>query len=201
MRNLQRMLFLANAIGVSDLPTAVQSAVNAFTYTTASPQTLSYTEVDGGSSAVVLSGLAALAGAVFTGAVQGVTPVANADLTTKEYVDGLIITPTHTTDQYLAVRTDTSFGASDFTGSNGIAYAANEHTATVPNTGLTDARLAIARLATDPDLVYIDINASGVNSLGAFAKQSTTFTIGGSTYEWWLSNQTGTWDGLAIQAR
>ena len=145
---------------------------------------------------------ALLTGATFTGAVKGPTPVVNADLTTKAYVDGLIITPTHTTDQYLGVRADTAFEASDFTSdSTGEAYAANEHTATVPDSGLTVAYLAIARLATDPDLVYLDIDGSGVNSLGAFMKQTTTIDIGGESYEWWLSENTGTWDGLMIQAR
>ena len=37
-----------------------------------------------------LSGYAALAGATFTGAVSGVTPTANAHLTTKAYVDQAI---------------------------------------------------------------------------------------------------------------
>ena len=81
---------LANAIGVSDLPSDVQSAVNAFTYTTASPQTLSYTEVDGGVSAVVLSGLAALAGATFSGAlILHGTPTQDNEAATKAYVDSV----------------------------------------------------------------------------------------------------------------
>ena len=64
--------------------------MNAFTYTTANPQTLSYTEVDGGVSAVVLSGLAALGGAIFTGHARGLTPVIDADFTTKAYVDAAV---------------------------------------------------------------------------------------------------------------
>ena len=264
---------MTGSIGVSDLPSAVQNAVRSLSYSTANPQRLSYAEIDGGTSSITLSGLAALngatftgavsgitptadahlsrkdyvdsadalralltgatftgavlgvtptanahlsrkdyvdtadnlrallAGATFTGAVKGPTPVVNADLTTKAYVDGLIITPTHTTDQYLGVRADTSFVATDFTGVNGEAYASNSHTAIVPNTGLTVAYLAIARLATDPDLVYIDINGSGVNSLGGFTKQAATLTINSDTYELWVSENTGTWDGLMIQAR
>ena len=83
--------FLAGAIGVSDLPSDVQNAINAFTYTTASPHTLSYTEVDGGTSAVILSGLAALSGgAVFTGHARGLTPVVDDDFTTKAYVDSAV---------------------------------------------------------------------------------------------------------------
>ena len=155
--------------------------------------------------AAALDTKANLAGATFTGSAKGVTPVDNADFATKAYVDGLIIQPTHTADQYLAVRADDQFAAGDFDPTNNpttsVAYPDNSHTATVPNSGLTDARLAIARLASDTDLVYLDINGSGVNSLGAFTKQTGTFTIGGDTYEWWLSDNTGTWDGLMIQAR
>ena len=78
---------LLASIGVSDLPSAVQNAVRSFSYSTANPQRLSYTEVDGGTSQITLSGLAALAGAVFTGAVSGISPTLAAHLTRKDYVD------------------------------------------------------------------------------------------------------------------
>ena len=72
---------------VANLPTAVQNAVRSFSYNTAQPQRLGYTEVDGTQAFITLSRLAALTGAVFTGVVQGVTPVDDADLTRKDYVD------------------------------------------------------------------------------------------------------------------
>ena len=151
---------------------------------------------------VRIDGAALLAGATFTGAAKGVTPVDNEDFTTKAYVDGLIITPTHMAEQYLAVRGDESFVATDFTSlTTGAAYGTNSHTATVPSSGLTGAYLAIARLDSDPDLVYLDINSGGINLLGSFTKQNTTITILGEVYKWWLSNNTGTWDDLMVQAR
>ena len=72
---------------VARLPSAVQNAIRSLSYSTAQPQRLGYTEVDGSQSFITLSRLAALTGATFTGAVIGVTPTDADHLTRMDYVD------------------------------------------------------------------------------------------------------------------
>ena len=94
-------------------------------------------------------------------------------------------TPTHS-EQYLAGKATSAFVAADFTGTEGVAYATGEHTATMPTvTGNVFA--AVARLATDPDPTFADVNGTGLNQFSDFTQQSGTVTLGGSAYNVWVS--------------
>lgn len=73
-----------NAVGLANIYNANVSAGS--TYTAASPLTIDAND----EISIDLSAYAALAGAVFTGAVSGITPTANAHFATKGYVDGAI---------------------------------------------------------------------------------------------------------------
>ena len=94
--------------------------------------------------------------------------------------------PTHT-EQYLAGKATSTFVATDFTGTAGVEYAAGEHTATMPTvTGNVFA--AVARIATDPDPTYADVNGTGLNQFADFTQQTGTVTIGGAAYNVWVSD-------------
>ena len=181
----------SGAIGVADLPAAVQSAVNAFTYSTANPQRLAYTEVDGTTSAVFLLGLAALSGAVFTGAVEGLVPTADAQFATKGYVDSLVSSGTTpvTDDVYFGTSADQTPEDSELT------IPATNGAGTI---GMYDGSRyhLIARLASEGDItrvVYSD-DASQTNQIGAFTKFASTVTPAGppqavGEFSVWVSNQ------------
>ena len=91
--------------------------------------------------------------------------------------------------QYLAVgatETQTAFAEADFTGSLGVEFVTD--TVTIPTyTGF--GRVAIARISTAVDLVYIDFADQGLNQLNAFTKLPNTVDIGSESYNVWLSNQ------------
>ena len=94
--------------------------------------------------------------------------------------------PTHT-DQYLAGKATDTFVAGDFTGAAGVAYTASSHSATMPTvTGNVFA--AVARLATDPDPTYADVNGTGLNQFNDFTQQAGTVTISAAAYNVWVSN-------------
>ena len=120
---------LLSAIGVSDLPSAAQNAVRSLSYSTATPHRLSYTEVDGGTSFIAMSGLAALAGAVFTGHARGLPPVEDADFVTLSHFNthrgGSALPPD---DHMLRVgwSDDETFDDSELTASS------TTYTATIP---------------------------------------------------------------------
>ena len=120
---------LLSAIGVSDLPSAAQNAVRSLSYSTANPHRLSYTEVDGGTSSIAMSGLAALAGAVFTGHARGLPPVEDADFVTLSHFNthrgGSALPPD---DHMLRVgwSDDETFDDSELTASS------TTYTATIP---------------------------------------------------------------------
>ena len=263
---------MTGSIAVSDLPSASQNAVRTFSYSTSNPQRLSYTEVDGGTGAINLNGLAALAGAVFTGQVSGITPTAAAHLarkdyvdgrvtdtgldlatpntesttiapsrqsvaedfssvfttflayaqltgatftgavsgitpsadnhlTTKAYVDGRTSTPTHTADQYVAIKATNTFVAADFTGANGVAFASGSITATIPDTITGNVYFGLARLDSDPEATYLDVGNFGSNQIGGTTIQSTTVEISGSTYEVRVSNNAGDYGGSQVEYR
>ena len=228
---------LSGSITVSDLPTSVQNAVRSLSYNTTNPQRLSYTEVDGGNAHVTLSGLAALSGAVFTGAVSGITPTAAAHLSrkdyvdtadglralltgatftgaaagvtptadnhfaTKAYVDGRTNMPTHTTDQYVAIKATNDFVAADFTGANGEAFDEGSSVATVPDTISGNVYFALARLDADPDATFLDIDSSGFNQIGGTTAQAATITINSSAYEVRVSNHAADYGGATVEYR
>ena len=119
------------------------------------------------------------------------------------WVSGGTPTPPTHTDMYLGASTESNgSNITDtlFTGSDGIAFPSGNDTVTVPGS-TTNAYLWIARLSTDPALVFFDINNSGLNQIGAITLQSQTVTISGDTFNLYRSNQTGTWGGLMITAR
>ena len=94
--------------------------------------------------------------------------------------------PTHT-EQYLAGKATNTLVAADFTGAAGVAYAAGSHTATMP-TVTGNVFGAVARLATDPDPTYADVNGTGLNQFVDFTQQAGTVTINGAAYNVWVSN-------------
>ena len=130
-----------------------------------------------------LGSYAALAGATFTGAASGITPTVDANFATKAYVDGRTSMPTHTTDQYVAVKATSTFVAADFTGANGVAFAEGSATATIPDTIDGNIYVGLARLMSDPDAVFLDIGSAGFNQIGASSIQTDTVEISSSTYE------------------
>ena len=73
-----------NAVGLANIYNANVSGGS--TYTAASPLSIDAND----EISIDLSAYAALAGAVFTGAVSGVTPTANSHFATKGYVDGAV---------------------------------------------------------------------------------------------------------------
>ena len=108
--------------------------------------------------------------------------------------------PTHTTDQYLALKATDDFTPGDFTGAQGVAFPDGSHTATAPDvTG--NVYFAIARLAADPDLVFVDVDNSGLNQLGGLTKQTATITILSNEYEVWVSNHNAEYNGAVVEAR
>ena len=94
--------------------------------------------------------------------------------------------PTHT-EQYLAGKATNAFVAADFTGTQGVAYTAGEHTATLP-TVTGNVFGAVARLETDPEPVFADVNGSGLNQISDFTQQAGTVTINSAAYNVWVSN-------------
>ena len=95
-------------------------------------------------------------------------------------------TPTHT-EQYLAGKATQDFGAGDFTGAQGVAYASGSHTATVP-TVIGNVYAAVARISTDPEPTYADVNGQGINQFSDFTKQVAEIDINGDMYEIWVSD-------------
>ena len=94
--------------------------------------------------------------------------------------------PTHT-EQYLAGKATQNFGAGDFTGGQGVAYPDASHTATMPTvTGNVFA--AVARISTDPEPTFADVNSQGINQFSDFTKQAAEIAINGDMYEVWVSD-------------
>ena len=94
--------------------------------------------------------------------------------------------PTHT-GQYLAGKATSTFVATDFTGTAGVEYASGEHTATMP-TVTGNVYAGVARLATDPDPTFADVNGTGLNQFADFTQQTGTVTIGGAAHNVWVSD-------------
>ena len=136
--------------------------------------------------------IARLAAPDFTGASTAETPPAADDSTriaTTEWVNnnGGGTPPTHT-EQYAALKSTNAFVAADFTGSNGVQFPAGSHTVDFPDPGAGQFYFAFARITTDPDPNFMDINSSGLNQFGALTRQAGTITIGTDTYNVWVSN-------------
>ena len=143
---------------------------------------------------------ALLTGATFTGAVKGITPVDDTDFVIKSYVDGRTTVPTHTTDQYVAVKATSTFVAADFTGANGIAFAAGSATAIIPDTLSGNIFVAVARLGSDPDAAFFDIGQSGFNQIGGL-EDAVEQTINGSLYEVRVTENAGDYGGEIVEYR
>ena len=129
---------------------------------------------------------ALLAGATFTGAVKGLTPVDNTDFATKAYVDSLVSGGSVIDDIYWGTSVDETPEGSELTieAENGAAVI----------TGYSgDMHILVARLAAESDftrLVRSD-DDSQTNQLGAFTKFASTVIPSGETmaYNVWVSNQ------------
>ena len=152
--------------------------------------------VDGRVSALA----ALLTGATFTGAVKGVTPVDATDFVIKSYVDGRTNAPTHTTDQYVAVKATNTFVAADFTGANGEAFASGSSTAIIPDTLSGSVYFALARLASDPDAIFLDVGNSGINQIGGLTDE-VELTINGQTYNVRVSENSAEYGGSTVEYR
>ena len=139
---------------------------------------------------MLASTYAALAGAVFTGAVSGITPTADEHLANKAYVDDAVAagggTPMPTDDFYFGTSLDETPEGAELT------------IAGVNGSGLIPAytgtrRLLIARLATEDDItsVIFSDDQSNTNQVGAFTKFGSTVIPTGETeaFNVWVSNQ------------
>ena len=110
--------------------------------------------------------------------------------------------PTHSGQilSIAATTTQTTFAEADFTGALALAFSDVSHTVVAPAyTGFR--HFAIARLATDPDLVFMDIGNSGLNQIGAMTKEIAPLTIGTDQYGVWVSNQILNLAGYTVEAR
>ena len=95
--------------------------------------------------------------------------------------------PATHTEQYLAGKATQNFVPNDFTGSTGVAYSSGLHTATLPaQQGAVYA--AVARISTDPEPTYADVNSQGINAFSDFTKQAAEIEISGAMYEVWVSD-------------
>ena len=178
---------MTGSLGVSDLPSAVQNAVRSLSYSTANPQRLSYVEVDGGTSAINLLGLAALNGATFTGATGGIAPVNNSDFVTLEHFNanaggsGMVTDDIYFGTSDDAIPEDAEFTIPGVNGSGLIAsYTGAKHH-------------IIARLDSEADItrvIYSD-DASQTNQIGGFTKYGSFVTPTGESEDFnaWVSNQ------------
>ena len=131
---------------------------------------------------------AALAGAVFTGNVSGITPTANAHFATKGYVDsavaaGGVMAPTDTI--FFGLSADAIPVGTEAT----IATVGGSATVSA----FTERRMLIFRAAAQPDIVSVlfSDDDSDTNQLGAFTKYNSTVTIQGQAgpFNVWVSNQ------------
>ena len=125
----------------------------------------------------------------WTNTADGTLWIKAAGAWTKQYTypaGGSGPEPTHT-EQYLAGKATNTFVATDFTGTAGVEYASGEHTATMP-TVTGNVYGAVARIATDPDPTYADVNGSGLNEFADFTQQTGTVTIAGAAYNVWVSD-------------
>ena len=110
------------------------------------------------------------------------------------------VTPTHT-EQYLAGKASQDFDASDFTGTHGVAYSAGSHTATLPAI-VGNVYAAVARISTDPEPTYADVNSQGINQFSDFTKRVAEIDIGnGDMYEVWVSDYAVFADGDTVEFR
>ena len=96
--------------------------------------------------------------------------------------------PTHTGDQYLAVKATNVFVVADFTGALGLEFPTGSHTVTVPDIGTANYYFAIARLASDPTPTFLDVNSSGFNEFGSMIKASAPLTISSASYDIYVSH-------------
>ena len=131
---------------------------------------------------------AALNGAVFTGAVSGVTPSDDAHLTRKDYVDAQIqsVTPgagNHT--RYAALKTTNNFVTADFTAAGTSAMSPTD-SITVPAYN-ANRYLAFAIPDTQADLTDIREQGSDFSSFSFFERVSGTIQISGSAHKVWRS--------------
>ncbi len=97
-----------NAVGLANIFNANVPAGS--TYTAVSPLSIDAND----EISIDLSAYAALAGAVFTGAVSGITPTANAHFATKGYVDGAVPSLSgYATEQYVQTYVANAIAALD----------------------------------------------------------------------------------------
>ena len=109
--------------------------------------------------------------------------------------------PTHTS-QYMALKATNVPLASDFEGTNGVAFAAGEHTAVAPNTPAGNVYLMLWRISTDTEPIFLDVNNSGFNQFGALIKQTATIDLtNGDTGEVWITENALTYQAASVEFR
>ena len=96
------------------------------------------------------------------------------------------IPATHT-EQYLAGNVTQNFVTGDFEGAQGVAYPDNSHTATMPDV-VGNVFAGVARINTDPEPTYADVNNQGINQFSDFTKQADEIEINSAMYEVWVSD-------------
>lgn len=87
-----------------------------------------------------------------------------------------------TNTRYLAVKTTTTFTAGDFTGGE----SSTDGTFTIPSFTDDQVYVGIAQPSADDDLTSIEI--ANFEQIGAFTKATSTLTISGVEYEYWVSD-------------
>ena len=140
----------------------------------------------------------ALAAAVTGNTETGIAVTHNSDGT----IDFVVAqTPTHTTEQYAALKTGTDlFGPGDFTSTtHGVAFGDSTHTATLPNVAGA-VRLAVARLSSDPAPTFFDVGGSGQNQFGALT-QAATIMIGSAEYDVYEAAHALEYGGSTVEFR
>ena len=134
---------------------------------------------------------------------EGVTASLSGGIVTVNIPGTGGIPPTHTAEQYLALKSGSdAFTASDFTDADrGVAFGTGSHTATAPNMPSGNVQLGLARLASDPTPIFLDINATGLNQFGALMQQSGTVTISSATYNVWVHENSLPYQGAMVEFR
>ena len=127
---------------------------------------------------------ALLTGAIFTGAISGPAPTADAHLTTKAYVDGLVSPPVGDHNRYLILKSDrTAVVQAD------IDAATVFTTSTVMIPAFTENRYIYLLVPEDQAITRIVLETSPEQDVTSqFARQADTYDIGGTAHEQWWSN-------------
>ena len=150
------------------------------------------------SMAAVAAGITVALTAAVTGNTEtGITVTYDAATGKLDFVVAGL--STHS-EQYLALKATPDFTPADFLGANGVAFAAGMHTVIAPDI-MGSVHFGIARLVADGDLVFLDVDRTGINQITGTTKQAATIEIGGNDFAVWASDDPAGYDGAVFEAR